>query len=284
MNRGQTKALHLEPRETVKSWIQRHPIAAYILFLLAWSWGIWSFLFLIIEPGGLLPNPPPLAFLPVVVGGVGPTLSGLLVTRLVYGRDGLRALGVRLRHWRVGRWWLALLIIPTVTAITPLLRWLAGYPVDTAAMIGLLIPGLALGLIAGLMEEIGWRGFLLPHLLKRYAPVAATLLLGLVWGGLWHGYADYFGLGDKGAALWPLMLLLGPLLLTAWSLIITRVYEHTEGSLLLSILMHASLSSSALIFGQAYAAISEEITWTAISVGVAWLAAVLFWLSTRRNS
>lgn len=215
MSTGHTKALHLESGGTVKGWIQRHLIAAYILFLLGWSWGIWSFLFLIIEPGGLLHNPPPLAYLLVVIGGFGPTLSGLLVTWLVYGREGMQALVARLRHWRVGRWWLALLIIPTVTAITPLLRWLAGYPSDTAAMIGLLIPGLALGLIAGLMEEVGWRGFLLPHLLKRYAPLAATLLLGLVWGGLWHGYADYFGLGDKGAAFWPLMLLLGPGVLTA---------------------------------------------------------------------
>ncbi|HEX5836875.1 MAG TPA: hypothetical protein VFY26_03525 [Anaerolineales bacterium] len=40
-------------------------------------------------------------------------------------------------------------------------------------------------------------------------------------------------------------------------------------------------SNSALIFGQTYAAISEEIAWTAISVGVAWLASALIWLVTR---
>jgi membrane protease YdiL (CAAX protease family) len=151
-------------------------------------------------------------------------------------------------------------------------------------MLALIGPGLGLGLTAGLMEEIGWRGFLLPHLLKRYSPLASTLLLGIViWGGLWHGYADYFGLGDKGLAFWPLMLLLGPGLLTAWSLILTRVYQGTQGSLLLSILMHATISSSALIFGQTYATLGEELTWTMISVGVAWLASILFWLSTRRS-
>ena len=218
----------------------------------------------------------------VVVGGFGPSLSGLLCTWLIYGREGIQALGARLRNWQVGRWWLALLIIPGITALTPLLRWLAGYEVDASAMLALLGPGLGLGLTAGLMEEIGWRGFLLPHLLKRYSPLVATLLLGIViWGGLWHGYADYFGLGDKGLAFWPLMLLLGPALLTAWSLIITRVYQRTQSSLLLSILMHASLSSSALIFGQAYTTLSEELIWTAISVAVAWLASALIWLVTR---
>jgi hypothetical protein len=37
-----------------------------------------------------------------------------------------------------------------------------------------------------------------------------------------------------------------------------------------------------LIFGQTYANFGEELTWTWISVGVAWLAAILFWLGTRR--
>jgi hypothetical protein len=89
--------------------------------------------------------------------------------------------------------------------------------------------------------------------------------------------------GDKSAA-WLLILLLGPVLLTAWSLIITWVYEHTQGSLLLSILMHASLSSSAFIFGQPYTSPGEEITWTAISVGVACLGAGLIWLGTHQRT
>ncbi|HEX2991980.1 MAG TPA: CPBP family intramembrane glutamic endopeptidase [Anaerolineales bacterium] len=282
MNTTHIPSLQLDTRARTGKWITSHPIMSYVLFTLAWSWSIWSLLFLVIEPGGLLHNPPPVSFLFVVVGGLGPSLSGLLCTWLIYGHDGMQTLGARLRNGQVGRWWLALLIIPSITALTPLLRWLSGYEVDTNAMLALIGPGLGLGLIAGLMEEIGWRGFLLPHLLKRYSPLVATLLLGIVfWGGLWHGYADYFGLGDKGPAFWPLMLLLGPALLTAWSLIITRVYQRTQGSLLLSILMHASLSSSALIFGQTYAAIGEEITWTAISVGVAWLASALIWLATR---
>jgi membrane protease YdiL (CAAX protease family) len=276
-------SMQYESRGKVRNWIASHPVTSYVMFTLAWSWSIWSLLFLVIEPGGLLHNPPPISFLLAAVGGFGPAISSLLCTWLMYGREGLQALGARARNWRVGRWWLALLIIPAVTALTPVLRWLAGYEVDPNAMLALIGPGLGLGLTAGLMEETGWRGFLLPHLLKRYSPLVATLLLGIViWGGLWHGYADYFGLGDKGLAFWPLMLLLGPVLLTAWSLIITRVYQATKGSLLLSILMHASLSSSALIFGQTYATLGEELTWTAISVGVAWLAAVLFWRVTRR--
>jgi hypothetical protein len=81
-----------------------------------------------------------------------------------------------------------------------------------------------------------------------------------------------------------LIILLGPILLTAWSVIITWVYERTQGSLLIAYFMHASLSSSALIFGQAYTNTSEEITWTAVSVGLAMLSATIIWVFIRRSS
>lgn len=267
----------------LKAWAVRHPILTYVTLTMIWSFGIWSCLFLYIKPGGLMKSPPPISFLFVVLGGFGPSLSGLFTTWLVYGREGLQALWTRIRFGRVGGWWLALLVIPAVTALTPLFRWLAGFPVDTEAMVGLLGPGIALGLIAGLMEEIGWRGFLLPHLLKRHSPLIATLVLGLIWGGLWHGYADYFALGGRGLVSLAVIVLLGPVLLTAWSFIITWVYERTQGSLLIAYFMHASISSSALIFGQSYTTTAEEITWTAISTGVAVLAAVFIWLFVRRS-
>jgi membrane protease YdiL (CAAX protease family) len=268
----------------LKTWASRHPILTYIILTMTWSFGFWSCLFLYMKPGELLKSPPPISFLFVALGGFGPSFGSLLTTWLVYGCEGLQALWDRLRIGRVGGWWFALLVIPTVTALTPLIRWLAGYPVDTEAMLSLLGPGIALGLTIGLMEEIGWRGFLLPHLLKHYNPTIATLLLGLIWGGIWHGYADYFGLGGRGWVSLALIVLLAPILLTAWSFIITWVYERTQGSLLIAYLMHASLSSSALIFGQTYTNTNEELTWTTISTGIAILAAVFIWLFVRRSS
>ena len=267
----------------LKTWISRHPILTYIIFTVIWSFSIWSLMFFFIEPGGLLKNPPPVTYVFVVLGGFGPSLSGVLTTALIYGREGLQALWSRFRNWRVGRWGLAVLVIPLVTALTPLLRRLAGYPLNTSAMLSQLIPGLILGLTAGLMEEFGWRGFLLPHLFKKHSPFTATLLTGLIWGGLWHGYADFIGIGGRGWVSLVLIVLLGPVLLTAWSFILTWVYERTKGSLLLAYFMHASISSSALIFGQTYSSAVEEISWTAVSAGLAVLAAAVIWLFFRRS-
>ncbi len=37
----------------------------------------------------------------------------------------------------------------------------------------------------GLLEELGWRGYALPLMLKRYSPLAAALTVGVAWA-LWH--------------------------------------------------------------------------------------------------
>lgn len=268
--------------DDASSLFRRHPAAAFLLLTLLCSWGIWSLLFLFGGRGVLTRNPPPLAFVAAGLGACCPSLAGLFLTWRIYGREGMTALGTRLRRRPEGRWWLALLIIPLATALTPLLRSLAGHPQDGRAMLDLLLPGLGLGLAAGLMEEFGWRGFLLPHLFKRRSPLVSSLLIGLIWGGLWHGYADTFGVSGEGWTFWLLIALLGPGLLTAWSLVLTCVYERTQGSLLMSILMHAGISSSALILGQKYASGEEELLWTAGGVAIAWVAAGATWLAVHR--
>ena len=261
--------------------LARYPITIYLALCFGWSWGVWSLLLLLIGHGGLTQSPPTAAFVIAGLGAIGPSLAGLIATRWLYGAAGLRQLLARLRIWRVGRWGWVLLVIPATTALTPLLRGLTGHPVNVHSMIASLGPGIALGIFAGCTEEFGWRGFLLPHLLKRYSPLLATLYVGAIWGALWHGYADYFGVPGDGVSFWLLIALLGPGLLTAWSLILTRVYQCTQTSLLMSILTHASISSSALVFSTQYASVEEELAWTALSVLLAWIAALVLWLATR---
>lgn len=261
-------------------WLRRRPVQAFVVGTLAWSWGWWSLIGVVGNPGDVVHHFDQVWPF-VVIGGFGPTLAGLLLTGIVSGRDGWRALGRRLTTSPQASWWPVLFLIPLLTSVVPLTRWLLGQAPGPEAWLPLLAPGLALGLTAGLMEEFGWRGFLLPRLLERWSPWRSAWMTGLVWGGLWHGYADWWGLGDRGWTALPLIVLLGPVLLTAWSLVLTRTYQRTKASLWMSILVHASISSSALILGQSYSNEGEELAWTTLQAAIDVAGALLFWWWTR---
>jgi len=87
-------------------------------------------------------------------------------------------------------------------------------------------------------EELGWRGFALPRLLRRFSPVAASTILGLLWG-LWHLPIDIrHGFGLPGIA--GVSLRLG----WAWALsaLFTWVFIRAGGALLAPLLLHTSFN------------------------------------------
>jgi len=105
-----------------------------------------------------------------------------------------------------------------------------------------------------LFEEIGWRGFALPRLQQRWGPLAGTVVLGLVWAA-WH-LPNYFRpdwssvngqLSFSGVAVFFLAAV-------AFSVVITWVYNHTGGSILMAILVHASINFSQGLTGELFPA------------------------------
>ena len=61
--------------------------------------------------------------------------------------------------------------------------------------------GLARGLASALGEEIGWRGFLVPELFKKFGFTATALLSGLVWS-CWHYPLLIWGDYNSGTPTW----------------------------------------------------------------------------------
>ena len=109
--------------------------------------------------------------------------------------------------------------------------------------------GLAVGLGAGIFEELGWTGFAIPTLLRRVTVVSTGVIVGVLWGA-WHFLAVWWGSADAfGPVSVPLFLLVGLFsFLPPYRVMMVRVYART-GSLLVAILMHASLTSSMIILG-----------------------------------
>jgi len=87
-------------------------------------------------------------------------------------------------------------------------------------------------------EEAGWRGFFLPRLQKRFNPVLASIIIGIIWA-CWHLPAYIFTPYYEAIPFWIFLPLL-----TADSVIITWAYNKSKGSLLIASLTHYSLNFS----------------------------------------
>lgn len=83
-------------------------------------------------------------------------------------------------------------------------------------------------------EEIGWRGFAHPLLVRRYGLVLGSLVLGVIWG-IWHllyGIKPDGSFELSGFALTVLECVL-------WAPVIAWLFERTNRSLLVAIAIHA---------------------------------------------
>ncbi len=186
----------------------------------------------------------------------GPPVAGILLTALVSGTGGLRRLLSRLFAWRVGwRWYVVALLLAPIIEVVVLLALSRLSPAFLPAIVtaddkaALLTSGIAIGLVGGFVEELGWTGFAIPRLTPRYGVLGTGLIVGPVWGA-WH-LLQMWWVGSTSSDGLPLTLYLpvfflsSLVILTAYRVLMIWVYDHT-GSLLLAILMHASYIATTL--------------------------------------
>lgn len=239
--------------------IKRHPLLAYFALTFAISWGG---VLIVVGLGGVAGTPEqadtllPFEILAMLAG---PSVAGILSTGVVHGRAGLRELLSRFLRWRVGARWYAVALLPAPLVTTSVLVALSlaspvflpgAFAPDGKA--SLLLFGIAAGLGVGFLEELGWTGFAVPELRLRLPVLKTALIVGVVWGA-WHILTnDVLATGAYSGALSPALfvivrgvgLLVGGL--PAYRVLMVWVYERT-GSLLVAMLMHASLTASTLI-------------------------------------
>jgi membrane protease YdiL (CAAX protease family) len=242
----------------LKAFIKRHPVLTYYALVFAISWGS---MLIIVGPNeflGTKPMPRSLFLLIVVLGPfAGPFISGILVTDLISGRAGLRGLFSRLLRWRVGaRWYaIALLTAPLLTTATLFALSLtspAFLPiiVTSADKATLLASGIVAGLVVGFFEELGWTGFAMPELRKRYGMLTTELIMGVLWG-TWH--FPLFSGSARSAGAVPPALYVAVLLfsfLLPYRVLMVWVYDRTK-SVLVAMLMHATLVAGQFILNPA---------------------------------
>jgi uncharacterized protein len=223
----------------MKSTISRFPLIAFFVMAFLFSW-------IAVSPLILNPDLPVEPF--QILGALaGPTLSAVIVTSVLDGRQGVSFFFKRYLQWRAGFVWWLFVLFGILISLTILAAFILGISVLTEFVknIGLILPTylitLLIGVILGpLWEEPGWRGFALPRLQGQFGPVVGTLILGILWA-LWH-LPGYLG-GWMTVGIIPLILS-G----MAFSIIATWIYNNTNGSILLMILLHSS-SNAAISVG-----------------------------------
>ncbi len=261
----------LEPR----SWLRRHPAACYfgLTFCLSWLAA-----FLVAAPrllrGQPLPNLTGILMFPAML--VGPSLSGILLTRFYDGPAGLCDLFSRMCRFRFPpRWYAALLIPPAfVLGILLLLKTFAS-PIYSPNRFWL---GLAFGIPAGFFEEIGWTGFALPKMCLKMPPLRAAILLGILWG-LWHiPVINFLGTAIPHGKYWLHFFFAFTAAMTAMRVLICWMYAHTQ-SIPLAQLMHACSTGSLVVFSPPAANPAQEVFWYAMYGAALWLLVATLALS-----
>ena len=278
----------------IVAFIKRHPVLTYFSLAFVISWG--GVLLVSGGPAGFpntkeefaggLPN-----FIPALLGG--PSVAGILLIALVYGKAGFQEFLSRLFKWRVGAHWYALaLFIAPLVLMAELLALSRFSPVFLPGIflgddkVTLLVSGIVAGLVVGFFEELGWTGFATPWLRLRCSVFTTGLIVGVLWGA-WHIFLNAIYVSRAySAGLPPALFMIargfGDLvgLLPAFRVLMVWVYDRT-GSLLVVMLMHASLTASTMITDSPGIAGAPILIYDAVSTVVMWAVVAAVVLSNR---
>jgi membrane protease YdiL (CAAX protease family) len=262
------------PPDVAASWAsKKSPSSGSLLAFFAATYAVtWTCFIPVVVA---VPAHTPLGTLLVFLGTIAPSGVALWLTARAEGRPGARALLTRTLQWRVAARWYVFAVgyIVAVKLVVALLHrvvsgeWphfdnLPWYVVPAAIAISTPIQ-------AG--EEIGWRGYALPRLAARLGLAGASILLGVIWA-CWHLPLFFV----RGADTYGQSFLVYLLQVTALSVAMAWLYAHTQGSLLLTMLMHAAVNNSKHVVPPP--APSAAHTFGLNASLAAWLAVALLWI------
>jgi membrane protease YdiL (CAAX protease family) len=121
-------------------------------------------------------------------------------------------------------------------------------------------------------EEAGWRGYALPRLLRKYSPVSAGIILGIVWD-FWHlplwivsgstlPYCLFFSIG-----------------IISLSVLMTWIFRKASTSLVPMIIIHFSYNVSLFLIGSQGMGLGPAFPLTAIVATLCLLAVMIVWIA-----
>ena len=243
----------------------------FLTFLVSWTCFLGS---AAIAPPGASPTAG-VAGAIYIVGVFAPALVAVALTALATGRGGTVALVRRMVQVPSGaRWYVFALGYMVGIKLTVALVYrlvVGGWPAFGETPWYLLMLAIPFSTPVQSGEELGWRGYALPRLASRFGLTWASLGLGAIWA-LWHLPFFFMAGVDKTGQSFPIYLL-GT---TAISVAMAWLYWRTGGSLLVTMLMHASVNNTIGIVPSATAGATDPFSLKASLV--AWFTLGIMWI------
>ena len=193
----------------MKTAIRSRPFATFVGLAYLIGWGCWFLLVALSGDTGLdaaefssrieawdlsgvdAPLPHWLLYLITRVQDFAFSIAGVVVVGLTAGREGLKELFGRLVRFGISAKWYLLGLLPVALYLVATLLANDGEPDFSPGAISTALFSLGSGLLVSLLlrgamgEELGLRGFAVPHLRRTMTSTRASLTIGVVWWA-WH--------------------------------------------------------------------------------------------------
>jgi len=242
--------------------IKKHPVTTFFLLTFLASWLFWI-------PGAIVFGEKiqkqsaaeitsfiikfPIFSVLTTIGAAFPSIVAIILIRKFYGKKVLQDVFSRYKKWRVSPLWylVSITLIPLVSVISLVINSavmgknlflsqmtpIGGMVIERGAVVTLLfLPVIFVSQLVSspILEELGWRGFALPHMQLKFNATISSVLLGFLWG-IWH------------LPLWisyDLNIVIGLINIVGYAIIMTWIFNSTEGNMLMALFFHASLNVS----------------------------------------
>ena len=185
-------------------------------------------------------------------------------------------------HWYViafilpVAYYFAATLLSSLLTATPTKLGVGPLAADSAsAVVRLFLSAVGVMTAFTVVEEMGWRGFLLPRLQNNMTAFGASVWIAFIWT---YWQFPYYMAVYKGDSFFGTLVLVGlllPLAILPVTVLLTFAYNGSGGSLLVTMILHGTNNTAMHLFGLAGSEQSQLNETTPLVVAIPALMAML---------
>ena len=210
----------------------------------------------------------------IFIGAISPGLVAIFITAKTQGGEGVKLLIDKISFKNTSVMWyiFALTFIALIKGLAALVFFLLynSWPQFGTTSWYVMLGAIAVSMWVQAGEEIGWRGYALPLMSKKFGLAMSSVLLGIIWA-VWHLPFFYLEAADTFHQSFPLYLLQ----VTGLSVIMAWLFWKVNGNLLPLMVFHAAINNTKDIVPSASKASASPFTLNASPIG--WISVALIW-------